>query len=101
MIGRAGARRLAALLVIGDAMLGGALVAVIVRSPTQTQPPARAVTDSTVHPPAAAPPPQAGPPARAVPAPTGAPPADAPLPAFDADVATDDLSAPSSAPPTA
>jgi hypothetical protein len=48
VIGPVGARRALALLVIGDAVLGGAFVGVLVRPGDGTQRPVRAVTSTTV-----------------------------------------------------
>jgi hypothetical protein len=77
VIGRTGARRLAALLVIGDAVLGGALVGVLVRPATQAEQPSGAVVPTTDVSPATAPP-----------------------PVFDADVAAVRPATPSSPPAT-
>ena len=57
MIGRAGARRMAALLVIGDAVLVGVLAALLGGPTTSLDRPAEAVTATTAAPAAVAPPP--------------------------------------------
>jgi hypothetical protein len=55
VIGPVGARRAIALLVIGDAVLGGLFVGVLLRPSDEGERPRRAVTSTTVASPAAAP----------------------------------------------